>query len=217
MKINSIIPKYSIAIYIVVAIMFVRHDASAHKSSEEVYNSIKKKYGSASSLQCTFSSAVGSQNSITGTVKAKKGNKYILNFGSRIIVCNGETIWNFTKISNSVVVSNYEDKGQISIEKVFFTFLNAYTSATVLSEQSSKGDKFITLRLLPESPDKIISGVRSISLSLSPKSLALQRISITDASSTQVWKISSLKTDITLSDSTFEFTAPKDAQVVDMR
>ena len=217
MRINSIIARYSFAICIIAAIILVRHDASAQKSSEEVYNSIKKKYGSATSLQCAFSSDVGSQKSITGTVKAKKGNKYILNFGRRIIVCNGETIWNFTKISNSVVVSNYEDKGQISIEKVFFTFLNAYTSATVLSEQSSKGDKFITLRLLPESPDKIISGVRSISLALSPKSFAIQRISITDASSTQIWKISSLKSDVKLSDSTFEFTTPKDAQVVDMR
>lgn len=193
------------------------YSAIAQQSSEEVYNAVKKKYGGASSLQCSFSSVLGGQQPITGTVKAKKGNKYVLNLGSRIITCNGETVWNYTKTTNTVVVSNYEDKGQISIEKVFFTFLNAYTTAATFSERTSKGEKYITLRLLPPSQDKEINGVKTISLGLSPKSLVMQRISLTDPTGTQLWKISSLKIDTKLPDSTFEFTPPKDAQVVDMR
>lgn len=190
---------------------------SAQQKTEEVYNAVKKKYGSASSLQCNFSSVLGTQTPITGTVKAKKGNKFMLDLGSRIIVCNGETVWNYTKTTNTVVVSNYEDKGQISIEKVFFTYLNAYTSAATFSEQTSKGEKYTTLRLLPPTPEKVINGVKSISIALNPKTLAMQRISLTDPSGTQLWKISSLKTDTKLADSVFEFTPPKDVQVVDMR
>ncbi len=214
-KANILLKKIIIAL--VVASGFAHSSTTAQQSSEEVYGAVKKKYGSASSLQCTFSSVLGTPPAITGTVKAKKGNKFVVDLGSRIITCNGETIWNFTKTTNSVVISKYEDKGQISIEKVFFTFLNAYTSAATFSEQTSKGEKYTTLRLLPSSPDKLISGVKSLSLALSPKSLVIQRISVTDPSGTQLWKISSLKTDQKFSDSVFEFTPPNNAQVVDMR
>ena len=207
----------SIIVILVLLCGLVDNDMIAQQSSEEVYAAVKKKYGGASSLQCSFSSVLGGQPSIIGTVKAKKGNKFVLDLGSRIIACNGETVWNFTKTTNTVVVSNYVDKGQISIEKVFFTLLSAYTSATTFAERTSKGEKYITLRLLPPSPDKIINGVRSISLELSPKLLAIQRISLIDPSGTQLWKVSSLKTESKLSDSIFEFTPPKDAQVVDMR
>ncbi|MBI3259104.1 MAG: outer membrane lipoprotein carrier protein LolA [Ignavibacteriae bacterium] len=189
----------------------------AQQKTGEVYSSVKKKYGSASSLQCNFSSVLGTQTPITGTVKAKKGNKFVLDLGSRVIVCNGETVWNYTKTTNTVVVSNYEDKGQISIEKVFFTYLNAYTSATTFAERTSKGEKYTTLRLLPPSPDKIINGVQSISIALNPKTFAIQRISLTDPSGNQMWKLSSLKTDSKLADSVFEFNPPKEVQVVDMR
>jgi len=150
-------------------------------------------------------------------VKAKKGNKFILDLGDRVLVSNGAVVWNYSKGANSVVISNFEDKGQISIEKVFFTFLKSYKPSAVLSEQTSKGPKLTTLRLLPPSSEGTINGVKSIELGLSPKTLEVLRISITDANSIQRWNVSSMKIDVKMPDSTFQFTPPQNAKTIDMR
>ena len=151
-----------------------------------------------------------------GIVKAKKGNKFVLDLGERILVSNGVTVWNYSKSANSVVISNFEDKGQVSIEKVFFTFLQSYKASASFSEQTSTGQKLTTLRLVPPTPEDMISGVKSIELGLSPKTLDVLRITITDAS-TQKWNVSSLKINVKFPDSTFNFTPPKGVKSVDMR
>ncbi|MBK9248904.1 MAG: outer membrane lipoprotein carrier protein LolA [Ignavibacteria bacterium] len=186
------------------------------QSAEQIYSAVVKKYGSMTSLKVNFISNPGSPMKGGGIVKAKKGNKFVLDLGERILVSNGVTVWNYSKSANSVVISNFEDKGQISIEKVFFTFLQSYKASASFSEQTSTGQKLTTLRLIPPTPEDMISGVKSIELGLSPKTLDVLRITITDAS-TQKWNVSSLKINVKFPDSTFNFTPPKGVKSVDMR
>ncbi len=187
------------------------------QSTENLYAAIIKKYGTITTLRLNFTSTNGALSAVAGSVKAKKGNKFILDLGDRVLVSNGAVVWNYSKGANSVVISNFEDKGQISIEKVFFTFLKSYKPSAVLSELTSKGPKLTTLRLLPPSSEGTINGVKSIELGLSPKTLEVLRISITDANSIQRWNVSSMKIDVKMPDSTFQFTPPQNAKTIDMR
>lgn len=191
--------------------------AISQQTAEALYAAVVKKYGAMTSLRLNFSSMTGVQPAISGTVKAKRGNKYVLDMGDRVLMSNGVAVWNYAKGPNSVVISNFEDKGQISIEKVFFTFLKSYKASAVLAEQTSKGQKMTTLRLVPPTTEGMINGVKSIELGLSPKTLDVIRITITDANSTQRWEVSSMKIDVKLPDSTFQFTSPKGVKTVDMR
>ena len=55
----------------------------------------------------------GVQPAISGTVKAKRGNKYVLDMGDRVPMSNGVAVWNYAKGPNSVVISNFfEDKAR---------------------------------------------------------------------------------------------------------
>lgn len=214
MNINSI---KVIAILGAILFCVVPNIVFGQQTAEKLYGIIIKKYGSLSSLRMNFTSVNGAVIKATGSLKAKKGNKFVLDLGDRVLVSDGLTIWNYSKSSNSVVMSNFEDKGQISIEKVFFTFLKSYKASAVLSEQTSKGQKLTTLRLIPPDGEGMINGVKSIELGLSPKTLEVLRISITDAASTQRWDVSSMKINGNIPDSTFQFTPPKGVKSVDMR
>ena len=199
-------------------LMCVAHySAFSQQTAEQLYAAVVKKYGSMTTLRLKFIASNGAVPTTAGSIKAKKGNKFVLDLGDRVLVSDGATIWNYSKPSNSVVMSNFEDKGQISIEKVFFTFLKSYKASAVLSEQTSKGQKLTTLRLMPPNGEGMINGVKSIELGLSPKTLEVLRISITEATSTQRWDVSSMKVDVKMPDSTFQFTPPKGAKSVDMR
>jgi len=191
--------------------------AVGQQAADDLYRAVVKKYGAITALRLNFTSTNGAMPKVAGSVKAKKGNKFVLDLGDRVLVSNGAAVWNYSKAQNSVVVSNFEDKGQISIEKVFFTFLKSYKASAVLSEQTSKGQKLTTLRLIPPTSESMINGVKSLELGLSPKTLEVLRISITDANSTQKWEVSSMKIDGKMPDSTFVFSPPNGAKVVDMR
>ncbi len=191
--------------------------ASSQQTADALYAAVVKKYGAMTSLRLNFTSINSTQPMMAGSVKAKKGNKFVLDLGDRVLVSNGIAVWNYSKGANSVVISNFEDKGQISIEKVFFTFLKSYKPSAVLSEQTSKGQKLTTLRLMPPSSEGTINGVKSIELGLSPKTLEVLRISITDANTTQRWNVSSMKIDVKMPDSTFQFSPPQNAKTIDMR
>lgn len=57
------------------------------------------------------------------TMKLKK-DKYRIELGEQMIICNGKTLWHYLKTENEVTVSNYDPHEGFSPDKVFKISMN---------------------------------------------------------------------------------------------
>lgn len=187
----------------------------AQQSKEQAFDKIIEKYGNLKSISVHFK--MPENPGITGHLKAKTGNKYIMQIAGRIIICNGSTIWNYSREENSVVVSNFEDSaGEMSIEDFFFSFIKIAKPSSLAKEISSGGLNGMSLKLVP---DKKKKGdlVNDVKITYEPNSFKLLGITANTTAGTHFWQIESFKSNPKLSDSMFEFKEPKDVKIIDLR
>ncbi len=197
----------------------VAQNANSQESTAGVYDKVLSKYSGVKSV--TFSFVSKEQPGYKGTVKAKTGNKYIITTGGRSITCSGKTIWNYTKKDNKVVISNYEEaeNDELSLEKIFFDFLEQYKAISITKSISSGGPPAWDLVLEPK---KKATKVGSMSLSkvvirIDRNNYSLLSITINDNGVMQTWGLSRIKLNKEYNDSVFNFPIPEGASVVDLR
>ncbi len=185
----------------------------------EVFNKVLKKYSGVKSVTFSFQSV--EKPDYKGMIKAKLGNKYIIETGSRTITCNGKTIWNYTPGNKKVVVSSYEEASsdELSIEKVFFNFLDGYKAVSVTKATSSVGPAAYTIVLQPKAKPTIISTINltKVTIKVSRNDYTLLSLSVDDNGTVQTWTVRNIKLNNKLDNGIFNFTAPTGTSVVDLR
>lgn len=185
----------------------------AQYDKDLLYKNISEKYKNPKSLILKFKLK---EMNVNGTIHAAAGNKYILDLSDRIIVSNGETIWNYDKFKNSVMISTFESLSSASLEKFFFEILVKYYPVKVSKENSSNKRPAYLMLLEPAKPSDAIEGVKQIKLWASVKSLDIVSLAIISNSQTQTFDIEKIEIN-PKSLPSFSFTAPKDAKIIDLR
>ncbi|MCC6846226.1 MAG: outer-membrane lipoprotein carrier protein LolA [Bacteroidetes bacterium] len=178
---------------------------------------LKKTIAAAQGFSTNFS-VVSGKRTISGNVKAKRGNKFMMNFWERVVVCNGKTVWNYTPQTKSVVIGKYdESQQQTNLETLLFTILQKYAPAKLSRKVLSNGGRYDVLKLLPASAADITSDIASIEIYLKPNTDIIRKLGVTIDRQTVIYDISNLKFLAAVSDSDFEFHPPKGTETVDMR
>ena len=179
-----------------------------------LFEAVSKKYKDVKSVSFSFFSV---ESSIKGSVKATMNNKYLLSMPDRTIVCDGTSVWNYSKEEKKVVISSYESGGSsFSIDKFFFSFLMGYRPVNYLKENSSAKGSGYVLELEPI--DKASQAMQITKLKLwVDNNLNIRKVQIFTPQSPQTWDISNLQINPTINKKTFIFTTPKDCEVIDLR
>ncbi len=151
---------------------------------------------------------------ITGTLYIKKGNKYRIDTGDKVIVTDGKTSWVYMPGSKQVIIDNFRnDKNTITPEKFLLDVPSDYF-AVLLSTKKTGDEKTYTLRLTPKSDDSFI---RSITIVINGD-WTIKSAEVSDMNDTKyTYTVNSLKVNTGLPNSEFEFVPPKGTQVVDLR
>lgn len=184
-------------------------------SKDKIFSKLKDKYGNVSSLSLEFSMQEGG---IKGTLNARKGNKYRMDFGSRLIICNGKTIWNYSPDDNKSVISNFEaNSQQISLEDIFFSFIDIFEPIDMKAVVTSRGRNSYMLKLKPKSESKHFRMIKEVNIWIDRRNYSLQSFQVIEEGQTLTWRISKLKIKENFSDDLFEFQVPKGCTVVDLR
>lgn len=90
--------------------------------AKDVQKYFDTKISKITSLSADFTDIKNKLNS--GSIKAKKGNKYRITSKDRVIVCDGKKIWNYAVKEKKVIVSTFDEaRSGLSIETIFFDFL----------------------------------------------------------------------------------------------
>jgi outer membrane lipoprotein carrier protein len=203
--------------FLSIAFMLTSSLLLAQNSKDEIFNKVSQKYSNIKSVQINFASK--DSKNLSGSIKAKKGNKYILMTAEREIICDGKTIWNYDFNSNKVIKSLFEaNNSESSLENIFFSLIKDYHPDNLYNENSSKaGNSFLVLVLKPKDEKKKISGVKEIKLYLDSKTYDIQSIYSTVKNKTQGWTINKIITNVKFPDSLFKFKVPKNAKFIDLK
>lgn len=185
------------------------------QNAEETFELVSSRLSNAESLRIEFEQR--GQMGLSGILTVKRGNRYILELPGRTIYCNGSTVWNYDAANKKVIVSEYLDGADaISPEKLFLSFPTTYTPS-LKKESNSNGTKYIALTLRPRRPQDAIGGMNRIVLKLTPGSLDIRMISISDGASERVWLIKNIAVEEEIADTAFEFEAGEGVRVIDLR
>lgn len=183
--------------------------------ANEVGDKVKKKYSGLSSVQVVFVTDNATQKTV---LKAKKGNKFVLDNGDNVVYCNGKTVWNFNKVANKCMISSRDIHSEsTSLDELFLKVISTYTVDKVMTINDSKTGNGYILVLKPSSTSAEINGIKSINVIVDKKNLIIKQMVFTDGTGVHKITISSINVNPSFNDDTFAFTPPKNASVIDMR
>lgn len=204
--------------FLIIFIFSIAFSTLFSQDKDDVYNSLVDKYGDPKSLSLKFT--LRENPTFKGSVTAKKGNKYFIEFGTRSLYSNGVDIWNYSKKDSTVVISKFEEQSnESSIERFFFDYLAAYKPVKLSKESSSSGKPLLILELHPNQDIGSIGDVKRIRISLLPNNYSIVSIVIITDYSTESWDLKDLKTNIRVDDKLFEFVSPStmSLRIIDLR
>lgn len=183
--------------------------------AQDIRTSFVKKYSNVSSISVKFT--LDNQNE-TLTMKAKKGNKFVLEQKSIMIYCDGTTVWNVNKESNKCMISQRDIHNEsTSIDDIFLGVMNTYIiEKTMTVNESASGTGYYVV-MKPKSKDAVINGIENLIIILDKKTLQIKTIQFKDNTNSHTITIKSMKLNEKINNSVFSFTPTKAMTIVDLR
>ncbi len=183
--------------------------------AQDIRTSFVKKYSNVSSISVKFT--VDNQNE-TLTMKAKKGNKFVLEQKSIIMYCDGTTVWNVNKETNKCMISQRDIHNEsTSIDDIFLGVMNKYIiEKTMTVNESASGTGYYVV-MKPKSKDAVINGIENLIIILDKKTLQIKTIQFKDNTNSHTITIKSMKLNEKINNSVFSFTPTKAMTIVDLR
>ncbi len=204
-------------ICLLIIAIFLANPMYAELSKESLYNELKSKYQGLESISFNYSYIDNPQ--INGYIKAKTGNRYIISLADRDIISNSQTIWNISKADNKVIISNYKDTGDesLSIENIFFHFLDKYEATKLTKDNTSKGVSHYVLTLTPKNTESEVYDIKSITLWLGFNDIDIKKVRLNGYNINSVFSLSDIKRNNRIKNSEFDFKPDEGMDVIDLR
>ncbi len=186
----------------------------ARGKEDSVYNELVNIYKHVIQVSFNFKLV---EEKFTGSLTAKKGNKYKMVIGDRVIVCNSKNIWNYSPKENKVVISSFEESSeQVSIESLFFSFLENFEPVKITEKELPKNQTAFILTLKPRKNFKSLHQISSVDIWIDSGTYDILRFHITEPQP-MTWLISKLRLRKKADDAIFDFIPNKECTVIDLR
>ncbi len=178
---------------------------------DKVFESLKGKFLKIESVAVEFFSA----NHKKGSLVAKKGGRFRLYIGSRIIVSDGRELWNYSAKEKKVVVQKVEtlSSKNLSLDNVLLNFSKDYEPVSLTRENSSENGTRNCLQLKCKSePSHIVRVYLDDNNEIQEIAFAFD-----GKLNEESFIIKSLRINPKISNSQFNFKIPKGVEIIDLR
>jgi outer membrane lipoprotein-sorting protein len=184
---------------------------------QTVYDNLIQKFGTVNSVR--FDVKGMNNRLINGSMTVKRGDKYVFDLNKRKIVCDGQTVWNYSLSENKVVISSYEPSSdeELRPETFFFALTNDFEAVSLKKENSSNSKLSLVLVLKPKSEADKYKEIQNIDIRLDTKSYNIKSVQVYYSNPEQNIEVTNIMLNKPISDSLFDFDIPKDASVIDLR
>lgn len=147
---------------------------------------------------------------MTGTFYFKKENRLRIEIKNRLIVSDGNTIWNLNQNENKLIISSYDsDYTSFSLPQIINIYPNFCDKELIVNTSTKK-----TVRLLPNNNQL---NFQSAEISVNNNSI-IEKVIITDFNSMRfIFELTKTQTNIGLSDNLFVYEPEEGVEIVDLR
>lgn len=179
------------------------------QTKEEAFNYFKEKLGKLETISFNFVSV--NDPNYRGYIIASKTNQFKLSLPDRIVVCDGESIWNYDVRQKQVVISDLGRTHSASLQNIFFNIVENYKPTNLQSALSSKKKNYYVLSLVSNTNPN-----ETLELNYDDK-YTITQIKYNIGKNSGNIKISNLKYNPKINKNTMTFKQPKDVEEIDLR
>jgi len=179
------------------------------------FEKLKAKFTDANTIIILASNSTQNEINLTSytrdtiDIKITRGNKYQIKSSNRILTSDGDTLWNYSKEDNNVIISTFNSfSSETSIENIFFEKINNMKVVSLKSGNDTQLGAYYKLELISKVDDEKVY----IYLSKLKKLIALE---IVNDFSEQIWHI--IKFKVSKENANYNFIPPKDIELIDLR
>lgn len=190
-------------------ILFSINISSQNKS--DLLEKLQNKFDSVSDFSANFEQSVNGNVNLSGKIYFKKENKLRLEIKNAIIVSDGDTNWNYNKLQNKVIISEYDDSDPsvFSLKKIIYD----YPSECNLTYSINENLKILILK--PKENSTLNFSEAKVYLNNND---LIEKVEINDSNNGLIKiKFSDYKVDQNLADSKFTLTQPEGSKIIDLR
>ncbi len=187
------------------------------KEPEKFFKEVQTRYDQINNCIIKFEQEIKTpmleeKQSIKGKLYFAKENKYRIEFQNQIIVCDGVNVYNFTRSTRRVVISNFEENFY-SPSNLLVNIVN-YSKIEFLGEESRNGKRLYKFNLMPQRKNPEF---KTMTLWIDNEKV-IQKLETEDwAGNRYTFQVLSFQPNQTLKNELFNFTIPAGAKVVDLR
>lgn len=205
--------------WMIAAILAIASTAMS-QDAEKILEQLQKKYDSIRDASVSFTQNVRfgvmkSEQTFSGTLTMKKGNKYRIEMEDQTIVTDGKSVWSYTKANNQVLIDKYkEDPKSFSPDKVLTNVPKNYI-ATILGKEKVGSQGTSILKLIPKDTK---SNLKWMKVWVDQDEWLMRKVQVLDVSDNlTTYAMSDIKLNTSIADSRFQFTPAKGVEVIDLR
>ncbi|MBI1805443.1 MAG: outer membrane lipoprotein chaperone LolA [Ignavibacteria bacterium] len=195
-------------------------NAFAGDDAGDIISKLQRKYDSIRDVSITFRQDVQfgvtkAEQSFSGKLLMKKGNRYRIEMDQQTIVTDGKSVWSFNKPNNQVLIDNFkENPASFSPDKVLVNVPNNYSS-TVIGKERLGSQEATVLKLIPKNPT---SSLKWMKVWVDTDELLMKKIQMLETSDNlMTYVVTDIKLNPGLADSQFQFEPPTGVEVIDLR
>lgn len=190
-------------------ILFITTTLSIAQTKEEAFNYLKEKIKNIETISFNFASISNPQNK--GFILANKKNQFKLSTPQRLLISDGESVWNYDISQKQVVVSDLNQTNSASLQNIFFTITEKYKPINLQSSLNSrKGSNWVLTIESTEKPGEIVEITYDNKYNIS-------QVKFMVGKNYENIRITNLKYNPKTTKESFKFTPPKDIEVIDLR
>ncbi len=183
--------------------------------ADSVIKKMQKKFATIEDLKADFRQSIYSVPNVEsivfeGKFYYKKENNFAIILPRRDIISDGESVWNYDKTQNKVVISEFDNENTtFSLNKIIYS----YPEKCDLSLVRNSTDSFIIKAI----PNDLDINFKEAYLTVSENYL-LDKVEIIDFNNVKyIFELFSTKINQKISDSFFQFAPSTEVEVIDLR
>jgi outer membrane lipoprotein carrier protein len=190
-------------------------------SAAEVLEKVQSVYAGVEDASADFSQTVSLsyaklEQSFTGTVMMKKGNKYRVESQEQTLVTDGKTVWAYSPVNKQVLIDSYKENPNTLSPEQFLVGLPKNFRAALVDDNSNDPHAAYCLKLSPATGSA--KSIKSLKVCIDAGDWSVRRVEYIDMNETRtVYTLTNIRFNPGIPDDRFTFTVPANVETVDLR
>lgn len=188
--------------------------------AKDIVKKVRKTYRDLDTISFTFEQSTewklaGTSNTFQGKIFIKGKDKVRIEGPDGVMVTNGETVWNYSKSRNQVLINNTKKTNDNLLPSSILLEYSENYQATLLGEEKVRGRDCYVLELRSKTGDDFFQKMKIWVAKKNWFTQKLQQVDINQNVNTYI--LSSITVDQPVADAKFNFVSPAGAETIDMR